>query len=314
VTADRTAQGDSRSRTPAPPAPAAGDAAREIDEKSDLRVVLQFFIVPLALVAVLVTVFFGLQFLRGRTPDPRTTLGRLERYEGFLAAWVGDLKRWQHGYDLSVLLRDPAGRAAPLVPDLARAFREAGERGDVPLRRYLALALGRSADPAAAAALRAGLADADPQVRLFCVWGLMTLGDAASIPGLRAAVADPDEGVRKAAAFALGEFGDAESAPVLIGALADARTDVGWNAALALARLGRTEGAPVLSRLLEESAFGAAARDDAAASQRALNAIRGLALLGTAGSRALLGRVAAEAADPEIRRAARLALDTPPAR
>jgi HEAT repeat protein len=280
------------------------------EEKSDLRVVLQFFIVPLALVAVLVSVFFGLQFLRGRTPDPRTTLGRLERYEGFLAAWIGDLKRWQHGYDLSVLLRDPA--AAAVVPELARAFREAGERGDVPLRRYLALALGRSADPGAAAPLRAGLADADPQIRLFCVWGLMTLGERAAVPDLRAAVADPDPGVRKAAIFALGEFADAESAPALIGALADVEPDVGWNAALALARLGRTEAAPVLVRLLEASAFAAAAGAEPAARERALNAIRGLALLGPGASRPLLQRVAAGAADQEVRRAARLALEAPP--
>jgi HEAT repeat protein len=135
-----------------------------------------------------------------------------------------------------------------------------------------------------------------------------------SIDTLRELLHDRVPDIRARAAHALGTIGDPGSVPALVAALADPEADVRWNAALALARLGRTEGAPVLSRLLEESAFGAAARDDAAASQRALNAIRGLALLGTAGSRALLGRVAAEAADPEIRRAARLALDTPPAR
>ncbi len=47
------------------------------DEKSDLKVVMQFFIVPLILVAVLVLAFFGLQFLRNRNPDPRATLRSL---------------------------------------------------------------------------------------------------------------------------------------------------------------------------------------------------------------------------------------------
>jgi len=73
------------------------------------------FIVPLSLVAVLVTVFFGLQVLRSRHPDPRTALGDLKGRKRFLLPWVGDPKRWQSGYDLSLLLRS-GGRAGDLVP------------------------------------------------------------------------------------------------------------------------------------------------------------------------------------------------------
>src|SRR5207249_9497184 len=79
-----------------------GGAAGREDEKGDWRVVLQFFVVPLALVAVLVTVFFGLQVLRSRRPDPITTLDDLKSTGGFLLPWVGDPKRWQSGYDRSL--------------------------------------------------------------------------------------------------------------------------------------------------------------------------------------------------------------------
>ncbi|MGH9749743.1 MAG: HEAT repeat domain-containing protein [Candidatus Polarisedimenticolia bacterium] len=289
------------------PTPDAGD-----DERSDARVVLQFFIVPLALVAVLVAVFFGLQFLRTRTPDARAALGALERYEGFLSAWVGDLKRWQYGYDLSVLLRDPQARGDGLTDDLTRAFRDAGRGGDLELRRYLALVLGRSGDPRAGAPLREGLEDPDAMTRLFSAWGLMAVQDRGALPALRRALGDPDGGVRKAAAFALGEMADAEGAAALIAALDDQAGDVRWNAALALSRLDRPEGAPVLTSLLEESAFLAPAGEGAPA-ERALNAIRGLARLRDPRSRPILERVAGGAVSPEVRAAAGLALEAIPA-
>src|SRR5258705_5549386 len=99
-------------RVPAP-------AAVPPEEKSDWKVVLQFFIVPLALVAVLVTVFFGLQVLRSRHPDSRATLTDLRSQGGFLLPWVGDPKRWQSGYDLSLLLRSgEGGNLDRLLPEM----------------------------------------------------------------------------------------------------------------------------------------------------------------------------------------------------
>ena len=146
------------------------------DDRSDWKVVLQFFIVPLSLVAVLVSVFFGLQVLRSRHPDPQTALDDLKGNRSFLLPWVKDPKRWQAGYDFSLLLRSSApGNAGTLIPGMANAFRDAGSQGDLKLRRYLALALGRSGDSHAAAALREGLKDTDGATRLFCVWGLMQI-------------------------------------------------------------------------------------------------------------------------------------------
>src|SRR6266704_4313304 len=171
--------------------------ARPEDEKGDWRVVLQFFLVPLALVAVLVTVFFGLQVLRSRRPDPRTTLDDLKSTRGFLLPWVGDPKRWQSGYDLSLLLRSPEGRPAPL-PEMAAAFQEARRTGDVKLRRYLALALGRTGDDRAAVALGEGLDDTDGDTRLYCAWGLMQVGGREALADLRrVAGTHTDEAVRK---------------------------------------------------------------------------------------------------------------------
>src|SRR5437867_9754435 len=267
------------------------------DERSDWKVVLQFFIVPLSLVAVLVTVFFGLQVLRSRHPDPRTALGDLKGRKRFLLPWVGDPKRWQSGYDLSLLLRS-GGRADDLVPDMAAAFREAGSQGDLKLRRYLALALGRSGDRRAGAALREGLVDADGETRLYSVWGLMQIADPGALDVLRAAAADPDAGVRKMAVFALGQMADRESAPVLKGALGDTDRDVRWNAAISLARIGDASGEPLLVEMLASESPAAARTEDAVAadeSSPALNAIRALALLKNDAARSALKRAAVSA-------------------
>ena len=280
------------------------DASLGEDERSDLRVVLQFFIVPLGLVAVLVLVFFGLQFLRSRRPEPGSTLKSLRGDRGFLARFVGDLKRWQYGYDLSLFMRSQdAEGIRRLLPELIRAFGEAGLRRDLKLRRYLALALGHSRDPRAVEPLRDGIRDADAQTRLFSAWGLMQIGEQSALADLRAALADADPGVRKMVTFALGEMADAQSAPALREALADPEPDVRWNAALSLARLGDGAAIPVLMSLLEESQAPPTPRRE-----MALNAIRGLALLKPPAARDLMGRLAASAPDPEIRAAAGLAL------
>jgi len=283
------------------------------DEKGDWRVVLQFFVVPLALVAVLVTVFFGLQVLRSRRPDFRTTLDDLKSTGGFLLPWVGDPKRWQSGYDLSLLLRSREGGSAPL-PELAAAFQEARRAGDVKLRRYLALALGRTGDGRAAVALGAGLDDSDGDTRLYCAWGLMQVGGPEALADLRrVAATHADEGVRKMAVFALGQRGDHQAAPVLRRVLDDKDKDVRWNAAISLARLGDASGETILIEILETwtpdiAGQGTPVMADGTAP--ALNAIRGLALLKDGMARAALERAALSGKSEEIRATARLAIES----
>ena len=295
-----------------PGGPESGKPAADVpDDKSDLKVVMQFFIVPLILVIVLVLVFFALQVVRSRRPDPGSVLRSLENYEGFMARIIGDPKRWQSGYDLSLLMRDKdAGEIRRFLPQLVDAYREASRRDDLKLRRYLALALGHAADERALPVLLEGLRDTDPVTRLFSTWGLMRTGGEPALGALRDALRDDDPGVRKMAIFGLAELQDRSSAAAITEALGDPQSDVRWNAALSLARLGDTAGVPVLLGLLSDADRTTppdAPGDDAV--DLALNAIRGLALLRPPEARNPLERAAASAADPRIREAARLALD-----
>ena len=278
----------------------------DADDKSDWKVVSQFFIVPLGLVAVLVSVFFGLQVLRTRHPDARSTLEHLKGPSRFLLPWVGDPKRWQSGYDLSLAVRAGSGEGGEaLAPEMAAAFREAG--ADPKLRRYLALALGRSGEASAVPALKDGMRDPDGETRLYCAWGLMEIADRSSLPELRAAVGDQDEAVRTLAVFALGELGDHDGAAALRPALQDASMSVRWNAALSLARLGDDAGESILIGVLQGKET--AEQEQANASAR-LNAIRGLALLGGPAARAALQQAAETGASDVIRATARLGLKT----
>lgn len=289
--------------------PSKPPAGAEIDGRSDWKVVLQFFLVPLSLVLVLVSVFFGLQVMRRHRPDTASTLRSLRSYEGFMARYVGDVKRWQSGYDLSLLMRGEDPRELrKILPDLTSAFREAGARGDLKLRRYLALALGHAGDPRATEALREGLADQDAETRLFSCAGLMRIGERSALPDLRRAAQDPDGGVRTMAIFALGRLEDRGSIVLLRGALADKETDVRWNAALALAQLHDSGGAAVLVELLKDSSGPGDPATAGVRRDRALNALRGLARLRAPEGRRALGEAIESAADPQIREAARLAL------
>jgi hypothetical protein len=255
----------------------------DVESKSDLKVVLQFFIVPLSLVAVLVSLFFGLQFLRQRRPNPEATLRSLQHYDGFLGAVVGDLKRWQSGYDLSLLLRAQSpDDLRRMVPELTAALRDAGARRDLKLRRYLTLALGYAGDPRGVAPLGEALRDDDPETRLNAAWGLVQTGSDQALPDLHRALQDADPGVRKMAAYGLGARADHEAATALRAALADPEIDVGWNAALALARIGDRAAIPTLRSMLDR---GLAPRREGendrgtGAGELALNAVRALALL-----------------------------------
>ena len=284
----------------------------EVESKSDLKVVLQFFIVPLSLVAVLVSLFFGLQFLRQRRPDPETTLRALQHYDGFLGAVVGDLKRWQSGYDLSLLLRAQSPEdLRRMVPDLAAALRDAGVRRDLKLRRYLTLALGYAGDPRAAAPLAEALRDDDPETRLNAAWGLVQTGSDQALPELRQALRDPDPGVRKMAAYGLGALADHEAATALRAALSDTEVDVGWNAALALARISDPAAIPTLRAMLDRGLAAPRAGEidrGTGAGELTLNAVRALALLlPEQEAKAQLERVAASG-DAAARAAALAAL------
>jgi HEAT repeat protein len=208
---------------------------------------IQFFLIPMAVVALAVGVYVG---FRSILADPRTPQDYLREVQ-----MGGSTRRWPAAYELSRLMGDPAVRAdKTLAPALVKAFQQA--EGDPQVRRYLALAIGRldpPLPPDAMADLTHALDDPDSETRISVIWALGSSGDPAVVPRLIPlySAQDADPGVRKMVVYALGALPGDLQTPTLLAALTDDTADVRWNAAVALARKGRRDGVPVLRQMLD---------------------------------------------------------------
>jgi HEAT repeat protein len=216
--------------------------------------VLQFFIFPLSIVAVCVTVFviFGLIASEGK--GPRQYLDEVRTGSAN--------RRWQAAFELTKVLqahKDPALKDPRFVEEAVRTFSQSA--GDDPrVRRYLALALGRLGDRRAVPALLQAARDsaangphADPETQIYSVWALGAIGDPQAEPALAELAGSEDAGVRKAAVHALGSLPGDGPRTALTHALEDGVEDVRWNAAIALARRRDPASVPVLLEMLDRT-------------------------------------------------------------
>ena len=266
-----------------------------------LRTFVGLFLVPLLVVLICVAVFIG--------------FGWIAYDHNSAADYLNDLKsgwrprRAQAAYELSkVLVADPG--ALDEVPGSREEIRQLfTESEDPEMRRYLALIMGYTQDPAALPLLEETLNDPDSETRIYALWALGTLGDPGAVPLLAAALRDPDPGIRKTAAFSLGEVGLAAGVDPLMPLLQDGVADVRWNAALALSRLGSGAGVPVLEQMLDRSLMAqipditpAQAEDAMVSAVQALAAIEGLE------SKPLLEDLADNDPSLKVRRAAHAVL------
>ena len=209
---------------------------------------VQFFLIPLSVVAVVVAIYGGFRMMVADERSPDEYLRELR------TGW-GD-QRFRPAYELSRLLEDPEteARYPELAPALLQAFVES--RGDDPrVRRYLALAIGRLQHPPAdtVSTLTAALddPDQDAETLINLIWTLASLGDPQVVPQIVAHYRAQDAGVRKMVVYALGVLPDDGTHTTLRAALDDPVPDVQWNAAVSLARHGDGRGFTVLRRMLD---------------------------------------------------------------
>ena len=207
---------------------------------------VQFFLIPLAVVGVIVLVYGGFRMLLTTERTPSELLSDVRT--------GGRERRWPAAYELSRLLGDPdtEQRNPQLGAAIVQAFVDSD--GDDPrVRRYLALALGRLTlpPPEAVAELTASLDDPDTETRISVIWALASLGDESTVDEIESMYRSDDAGVRKMAVYALGALAGSGDHATLRNALDDPAADVQWNAAVALARHGRDEGMTVIRRMLD---------------------------------------------------------------
>jgi HEAT repeat protein len=208
---------------------------------------VQFFLIPLGVIAVAVAVYAGFRMMVADARTPQDYLAEVRS--------GGSNRRWPAAYELSRLMADRKVRASDpgLADALVQAF-ENSKTDDPRVRRYLALAIGRLDPPLPANARQAlldALGDPDSETTIDVIWALGATGDPTVVPRVQEMYASADPGIRKISVYALGALpGDAQLV-TLRAALNDPTPDVQWNAAVALARHHSHEAVPVLKRMLD---------------------------------------------------------------
>src|SRR5881409_3565377 len=121
---------------------------------------VQFFLIPLAVVGITVSVYVGFRSMLADDRKPQDYLAEVRN--------GGSDRRWPAAYELSRQMADPKVRAdRTLAPELVKAF-VAARDDDPRVRQYLALAIGRldpPLPPEAVTDLSAALDDPDSEAR-----------------------------------------------------------------------------------------------------------------------------------------------------
>ena len=136
------------------------------------------------------------------------------------------------------------------MSDALQTFLDSVAAGDDSRTEQAALALGHDGD-AALPALRALLAEADPDRRWWAARGLAAVGTPAARESLIAALDDADPHVRACAAQGLGELCAGEAVTGLARCLADSSPLVSRIAADGLARIGQPAVQALIAALQE---------------------------------------------------------------
>ncbi len=261
---------------------------------------VQLFLVPGIIVAIIVCVWLAFHWLAHLGNDPQAYVRTLRRAnEG----------RWQAALNLANDLRGPNGSGLKanikLASELGSILDDevdsgrTGEQSET-LRLYLCRALGEFTVPEAAPALvrRVNENDDDPTTQA-AIEALAVL--ATNLQNVRRSFENKDDvvaavlatststnsRVRDACGFTLGVLGGEKSIEGLYRLMGDPSADVRSNAALGLARLGQTDAYETLSEMLslEDIQLDETVLDDKTQSERykralvVVNALRGVTML-----------------------------------
>lgn len=238
--------------------------------------IVQLFVIPAAIVAVVVVVWLLFGKLAGGERDAMDYVQTIKD--------ANENRRWRAAFELGTLIhndnrlaRDPALLGA--LTDLLTA-ELAKPQGDEKTKQYLAASLGtfrtleaqapgaaRKADPIAA--LTAALsADQPLSVRMAAAESLArqaarldeSLDDEAAVRALSEAGKEDDPDLRQRATFALGFFGGTPAVQALRRRLGSDDAFVRYAAAVHLARRGDVLAKPVVQEMLSPKDLRAAVR------------------------------------------------------
>jgi hypothetical protein len=227
--------------------------------------IVQLFVIPAAIVGIIIAVWAAFNWLSHMGSDPRTDIQNLKRNndQRFTAATnlANELSR-----DGNEQLRKDPQALADIVEILNKEIAAGStEERSVSFRAFLCRAVGEfhqaAALPPLIAAVRASSKDDKPEVHLFALQAIARL--VPNIPDakpqdnkelfdvLMTAAKNTDPVIRQHAAYTLAVLGGDQALREVEIMLNDADVDVRMNAAVGLSRYGRVEAIPELAKMLD---------------------------------------------------------------
>ncbi|HUY31706.1 MAG TPA: HEAT repeat domain-containing protein [Pirellulales bacterium] len=227
--------------------------------------IVQLFVIPALIVAIIFAIGWGIKWLADRGADPSAYVAALKRDND---------GRWQAAHDLADVLRNPRNdhlKDDPaLAADLVDALRTQIDLGRldeqaIELRIYLCNALGEFRVPGVVDILvKAIRLERDPReanVRMAAVKAVavylsqvpraLRADPPALLPAIVESSRDERPLMRSTAAFALGAHAGKEATRRLVAMLNDSYPDVRYNAATMLAVQGDLRAADTLLEMLD---------------------------------------------------------------
>lgn len=202
-----------------------------------------FFVIPFFIALACVILYSGLRLL---------TREQLTAYDYLKNVRIGGLsKRWQSAFELSKILNNPdlVPRDEQFVTEMIHAFQKA-KHDDKRVRRYLALAMGRTGNPDFLEALLTDIDTEEGENLYSIIYALGMLKDKRATSALYKYLDHSTSRIRSAAVVSLGNIGDDASKDFLKKSLFDPEPNVQWGSALSLAQMGDDSGSGILAQLL----------------------------------------------------------------
>ena len=229
------------------------------------KLIVQFFLIPIAIVLLCVSLVFIFRWLTWEKQDLSTYLAALssgsrpsaskEQEALKLLHYIQEAKRWQSIYDVTQQLRFNRDKFLAENPEfstkIARIFQQLSGK-DPRVRQYLAQVLGLVGGNEALTVLISALEDSDAEMVIHSMIALGRIGDPSAIPGILSVSHSDDRGLRQTAIFVLGNFKDTRAMDRCAETLNDLDPLVSWNATFALARQRDLRAFPMLERFLDE--------------------------------------------------------------
>jgi hypothetical protein len=231
-----------------------------------VKLALQFFVIPMAIVLVCITLVFVFRWLTFEKRDLSAYVSALhsatrpaaqKEHDALkILNYIQETKRWQSIYDVTEQLRFNREKFLAQNPEftakVSQVFQQASG-SDRKMKQYLAQVLGLVGDRETLPVLIQALKDSDSELVIHSMVAMGRIQDPSAVPALIEQSEASDPGIRQTAIFVLGSFNEPRAVDRCAQSLYDPDLLVRWNAAFALGQQKDPRSIEVLKSFLDSA-------------------------------------------------------------